>query len=179
LFSCAGPRPRLLDPSFQAMDLLSKLQAGEYEQKIDNFYVISDRSGSKGKTYLFWLRQIRYQTRIFRLFIGRRKELSLLEDAYSINQSAFIPVYGRRRVGKSELILKFIGHKPGIYYLGKMAPAALQIREFLQEAARVLDEPLLSSLSTDNWSDVFTAVTNKCKSKAVGRSRNKSARLSR
>lgn len=79
------------------------------------------------------------------MFIGRRKEPSLLEDAYSSNQSAFIPVYGCRRVGKSELILKFIDHKPGIYHLGKMAPAALQIREFLQEAARVLDEPLLSS----------------------------------
>ena len=51
LFSCAGPKPRLIDPTFQAMDLNSKLQAGEYEQKIDNFYVISDRSGSKGKTY--------------------------------------------------------------------------------------------------------------------------------
>ena len=99
------------------------------------------------------------------MFIGRRKELSLLEDAYLSNQSAFIPVYGRRRVGKSELILKFLDHKPGIYYLGKTAPAALQIRELLQEAARVLDEPLLSSLSANNWSEVFTAVTNKCQSK--------------
>ena len=65
------------------------------------------------------------------MFLGRRKELSLLEDAYLSDQSAFIPVYGRRRVGKSELILKFLDQKPGIYYLGKMAPAALQIREFL------------------------------------------------
>ena len=75
------------------------------------------------------------------MFLRRRKELSLLEDAYLSDQSALIPVYGRRRVGKSELILKLIDQKPGIYYLGKMAPAALQIREFLQEAARVLDEP--------------------------------------
>ncbi len=58
-------------------------------------------------------------------------------------------------MGKSELILKFLDHKPGICYLGKMAPAALQIREFLREAARVLDEPLLSSLSTNSWSEVF------------------------
>ena len=39
------------------------------------------------------------------MFLGRRKELSVLEDAYLSDQSAFIPVYGRRRVGKSELIL--------------------------------------------------------------------------
>jgi AAA+ ATPase superfamily predicted ATPase len=100
------------------------------------------------------------------MFIGRRKEISVLEDAYAGKQSAFIPVYGRRRVGKSELILKLFSRKPGIYYLGKMAPAALQIREFLQEAARALDEPLLSSLTANSWSEVFTAVSNKCKSKS-------------
>ncbi len=99
------------------------------------------------------------------MFIGREKELSFLEDVYSSKESALIPVYGRRRVGKSELILKFLGPKPGIYYLGKMAPAALQIREFLREAARVLDEPLLSSLAVKNWSEVFAVVSDKCKSK--------------
>jgi AAA+ ATPase superfamily predicted ATPase len=100
------------------------------------------------------------------MFIGRQKELSVLEDAYAGKQSALIPVYGRRRVGKSELILKFLGQKPGIYYLGKMAPAVLQIREFLREAARALDEPLLSSLTANSWSEVFAAVSNKCKSRA-------------
>ena len=99
------------------------------------------------------------------MFIGRQKELSFFEKAYSAKQSALIPVYGRRRVGKSELILKFLGPKPGIYYLGKMAPATLQIREFLQESARVLEEPLLTSISVDSWSEVFAAVWDKCKSK--------------
>ncbi|MCP4667242.1 MAG: ATP-binding protein [Deltaproteobacteria bacterium] len=99
------------------------------------------------------------------MFIGRQKELSLLEESYAGRQSALIPLYGRRRVGKSELILKFLGHKPGIYYLGKMAPAALQIREFLQEAARALDEPLLSSLRANSWSEVLAAVSSTCKSR--------------
>jgi AAA+ ATPase superfamily predicted ATPase len=103
---------------------------------------------------------------IYLMFIGRKEELSLLENAYTANQSALIPIYGRRRVGKSELILKFLGPKPGVYYLGKMAPAALQIREFLQEAARVLDEPLLSSLPANSWSEVFAAVTSKCQPQA-------------
>jgi AAA+ ATPase superfamily predicted ATPase len=100
------------------------------------------------------------------MFIGRKKELSLLEKAYAAKQSALIPVYGRRRVGKSELVLRFLGSKPGIYYLGKTAPAALQIREFLNEAARALDEPLLSSLTANSWSEVFQAVRNKCRSRA-------------
>ena len=70
------------------------------------------------------------------MFIGRKKELAVLEQAFHSSQSALIPIYGRRRVGKSELILKFLRDKLGLYYLGKKAPAQLQIREFLQEAAR-------------------------------------------
>ena len=100
------------------------------------------------------------------MFIGRQKELTVLEEAYKSKQSAFIPVYGRRRVGKSELILRFLNQKPSLYYLGKTAPASLQIREFLQEAARALDEPLLAAMSAGSWSDVFAAITEKCKSKA-------------
>jgi len=95
------------------------------------------------------------------MFIGREKELSLLGEAYNDSRSALIPIYGRRRVGKSELILKFFQEKLGVYFLGKKAPAQLQIREFLQEAARVLDEPILRSLTMDNWSDVFAAIADR------------------
>ena len=95
------------------------------------------------------------------MFIGRKKELAVLDQAYHSPQSALIPIYGRRRVGKSELILRFLKDKMGLYYLGKKAPAHLQIREFLQEAARVLEEPLLNSLQAENWLDVFTAITGR------------------
>jgi len=95
------------------------------------------------------------------MFIGRKKELAVLEQAYHSPQSDFIPIYGRRRVGKSELILRFLKDKLGLYYLGKKAPAQLQIREFLQEAARVLEEPLLTSLPAENWLDVFKAIAGR------------------
>ena len=57
------------------------------------------------------------------MFVGRKRELSLLEKVHESNRSAFIPIYGRRRVGKSQLILHFLKDKPGIYYLGKTASA--------------------------------------------------------
>lgn len=44
-------------------------------------------------------------------FIGRRRELEMLEKAYGSPRSSLIPVYGRRRVGKSELILHFMKSK--------------------------------------------------------------------
>lgn len=91
-------------------------------------------------------------------FIGRRRELELLEQAFRGPRSSFIPIYGRRRVGKSELILRFMQEKAGVYFLGKRAPAALQIREFLAEASVSLQEPLLADIASDEWSRALSAV---------------------
>ncbi len=91
-------------------------------------------------------------------FIGRERELRALADAWEEERSAFIPIYGRRRVGKSELILRFLGDKPGLYYLGKKAPAPLQIREFLEVAAAAVDEPLIASYPANGWSDAIDTV---------------------
>ena len=85
------------------------------------------------------------------MFVGRTAELQLLERAYAGADSSFLPIYGRRRVGKSELIYRFLEDKRGLYFLGKTAPAPLQVREFLREAARVVDEPLLALLPPDDW----------------------------
>lgn len=94
-------------------------------------------------------------------FIGRQQELRILREAYEGPESAFIPIYGRRRIGKSELILHFLKDRPGVYFLGKQAPAAMQIREFLTEAARVLEEPLLAALAPESWSAALDAVTSR------------------
>ncbi|MCC6902932.1 MAG: ATP-binding protein [Polyangiaceae bacterium] len=97
------------------------------------------------------------------MFVGRAAELSLLAAAHTAPESAFIPVYGRRRVGKSELILKFLEGARGIYVVGKTAPAALQIRELLVEAARVLDEPLLAELPAESWKAALSHVVDRWK----------------
>lgn len=90
--------------------------------------------------------------------IGREQELGVLRKAHSGRDSAFLPVYGRRRVGKSWLLRHFIEGLTGIYYLGKQAPAALQRRELLDEAARRLDQPLLAQLRAESWSEVLRAI---------------------
>jgi uncharacterized protein len=94
-------------------------------------------------------------------FIGREAEFRLLETEHGAQRGSFVPIYGRRRVGKSELILRFLAKRKGIYFLGKRAPAAMQIREFLEESAAVLGEPLLASLSTDSWKVAIDAVVSR------------------
>jgi Predicted ATPase (AAA+ superfamily) len=44
-----------------------------------------------------------------KLFIGREKEQQQLKEYLNSEQSEFIAVYGRRRVGKTFLIQKVIG----------------------------------------------------------------------
>lgn len=97
-------------------------------------------------------------------FVGRKAELAVLEESLQARESGFVPIYGRRRVGKSELILQFMGRRPGLYFLGKKAPADLQIREFLQQAASLLEEPLLADHPARTWRDALAAVTDRWKS---------------
>ena len=92
-------------------------------------------------------------------FIGRSAELKVLNEAYSSDSSAFIPIYGRRRVGKSELILHFLKGKLGLYFLGKKGTPQLQINEFLSQAARVLRQPILAGLSTTDWKTAIQMFT--------------------
>jgi AAA+ ATPase superfamily predicted ATPase len=97
------------------------------------------------------------------VFLGRTSELALLSEQYKSRHGSLVPIYGRRRVGKSELILHFIGSRRAIYYVGKTAPAALQMREFLQQAALVLDEPLLATMPTESWRSVLEQVIARAK----------------
>ena len=102
-------------------------------------------------------------------FIGRRKELSLLERAFDSARSEFIPIYGRRRVGKSELILRFMAGRAGVYYLGKQSPMDPQVREFLAEAARALDLPLLADLRIEGWRHALVTVVEQWSASHPGR----------
>ena len=51
-------------------------------------------------------------------FIGRKRELATLDRLYQQDKFQFVVIYGRRRVGKTALINKFIENKPAIYFTG-------------------------------------------------------------
>ena len=92
------------------------------------------------------------------MFVGRKKELQTLEKAFQSHDSCFVPIYGRRRVGKSELIKQFIKNKKALYFLGKQAPARLLLNEFLRNAASLFDQPLLERVSVDDWQQTISLV---------------------
>ena len=52
------------------------------------------------------------------MFIGRDKELKELDKLYNSDKFEFVVIYGRRRVGKTALINRFLENKSGIYFTG-------------------------------------------------------------
>ncbi len=94
-------------------------------------------------------------------FLRRDRELRLLERAWSAPQSGLIPIYGRRRIGKSALIQRFLEGRRGVYAVGKRGPAALQIADFLAAAAQDLGEPLLAQIRCESWKQALEAVTSR------------------
>lgn len=96
-------------------------------------------------------------------FIGRDAEAKRIKRMANSPNSEFLVVYGRRRVGKTELLVHSLPERGGLYHVGKTAPASLQLRELLQEAARVVGEPLLANMSTSSWKDAFSAIVDRFK----------------
>lgn len=92
-------------------------------------------------------------------FIGRKKELAALEAEYERGGS-FVVLYGRRRVGKTALIKRFIEGKRALYFLCSLEDSAVNLRRFAQQAATFINSPLLASASFDDWRPVFRAIAD-------------------
>lgn len=53
------------------------------------------------------------------MFYGREKELQELEERYYSGRFEFVPIYGRRRVGKTTLIKEFLKKHDGVFFTAK------------------------------------------------------------
>lgn len=101
-----------------------------------------------------------------KFFIGREKERKLLEDYIASEQSEFIAVYGRRRVGKTFLIQKVIGNRYAYYVAGmNNVSLALQLSNFMRGMKRY--ESDVKTVKT--WLDAFVALEEYLDSLPEGR----------
>lgn len=64
------------------------------------------------------------------MFIGREKELKVLNNLYKSDKFEFAVIYGRRRVGKTALINEFIGDKKSIYFMGVESNSKQNLENF-------------------------------------------------
>ena len=92
------------------------------------------------------------------LFIGRESELQFLNDAYESDKAEFIVLYGRRRVGKTELLNEFCKDKDAIFYTCREYTDTVQLKSFT-EKVKTYNIPALDFVdSFSSWEHAFSSV---------------------
>ena len=97
-----------------------------------------------------------------RAFVDRKRELQTLEREYAREESSFVVVYGRRRVGKTELISRFIQDKHALYFLATEEPELQNLESFQSVAADFLQSDLLRDARVSRWEDIFREIARAC-----------------
>ena len=85
------------------------------------------------------------------MFIDRHRELAALERMFQSEIAEFFVLYGRRRVGKTELLSQFCKDKRSIYFLASQLKELDHLRQLTEIARHVINDPLLQSLVFDDW----------------------------
>lgn len=96
-------------------------------------------------------------------FIDRDKELLFLEEKWRERKAQFIVLWGKRRVGKTELVKQFIKDKPNIYFLSESTNNIEQMKRFSSAIGQFFKEPLLATRGFAGWEESFQYIRDKKK----------------
>ena len=88
-------------------------------------------------------------------FIGRREELEILENEYA-RGSSFTVVYGRRRVGKTTLVHRFVQDRDALYFLATEESVRANLDRFSSMVSGRLG---FEGMRFNGWYEAFDAAT--------------------
>jgi AAA+ ATPase superfamily predicted ATPase len=100
-------------------------------------------------------------------FINREEELKFLEEKYLEDSPQLIIIYGRRRVGKTELIKKFIQNKKNIYILCSRTSIKENIDELKRKFYEITGKEYFLNLNTTSFIDLFKFFVNEIKNEKI------------
>lgn len=88
-------------------------------------------------------------------FIGRHKELAAIQRELQRHRPSVVTVFGRRRVGKSRLLIEATREMPTIYYQATRVADSLSLELFRDQVGNVVEpDPVLEGLS--DWLGVLS-----------------------
>ena len=96
------------------------------------------------------------------MFIGREHELNKLQQLYREDKFQMVVLYGRRRIGKTTLISKFIEDKPAIFFTAQEANDAINLAAFSRKVYRFFGIPD-STGSFSDWNAALEFIGEKAK----------------
>ncbi len=94
-------------------------------------------------------------------FINREKELTALNEKWDTGLPQLFIIYGKRRVGKTELVKQFLKDKPGIYFLADKRNHTDQLKELGRVVGNHFDDAILTNRGFADWLEFFTYVAKK------------------
>jgi len=101
------------------------------------------------------------------MFVNRVSELELLEKRYASGKAEFFVLYGRRRVGKTELLARFCEGKRSIFFVSDLG-SEISLRTALSAAVNTtLFGPNQMNAVYSTWEDLLNALTQAAQSERL------------
>ncbi len=94
------------------------------------------------------------------MFFNRVEELNRLNSRYKEKGAQLLIIYGRRRVGKTELIKEFVRDKSHIYFLADLSNEKEQLRQFSERIRLFTNDQSLVDNPFSNWVALFSYLKN-------------------
>ncbi len=92
-------------------------------------------------------------------FTGREREIKRLTKFARLSHAAILVIYGRRRIGKTELIEQVFKDRLLLKFEGlENQPQERQIKQVLYQAAHYFAKPYIADLNYESWVEVFDLI---------------------
>jgi len=95
-------------------------------------------------------------------FFGRGRELALLDQMCAKPGARMFLLYGRRRVGKTELLKHWIQTRkhPALYWQAELFPSKIQLAQFSQiiQQSRFPTQPIAPDFTFGSWEHAFLEI---------------------
>ncbi len=96
-------------------------------------------------------------------FIGRDRELAVLEELWGSGRPELFVLYGRRRVGKTELLQRFASRRRAVYFQAAQVREKDNLRAFRDALAEALEDPLAASVEFPGWPETLDFVAERAR----------------
>lgn len=91
-------------------------------------------------------------------FVDREGELRFLNDRAASGRAELLVVYGRRRVGKTELLKQFCADKRHVFFVSSQTTSEQMLKEFSTVLSALPGSPLPSGAIFADWPEALRAL---------------------
>lgn len=102
------------------------------------------------------------------MFLNRELELAQLGRWWEGTEPELITMYGRRQVGKTELLVQFLDGRRHLYFYADRQLLADQLRTFTEQVLALDDDPVLRLQPFASWEAALTYVFRLAKDRRLG-----------